>query len=413
MTISWALRGARACAANLARRFSGAPAAAPAAAAAAGEGEHVLRDARNRRTFRNPPSWGSYTDHSPLDFFTRALPQWRWGTRGYALPPSNSAAAVAAMHAPAAPLQARWVGHVTFLLQAGGLNVLTDPMFSEYASPVQGLGPARYTPVPATCALAALPPIDLVLLSHSHYDHLDRGSVRALLARWGSAITWVVPLGLEEELCAMGVARSCVRVLDWWGQARVASCGRGGGGGSAEAVVTCVPAQHQSARGVFDRNTSLWAGYVLQAGGRSVYFAGDTGYRSAPGGTPCPAFGAIGQRFGGLDLALLPIGAYSPESFMGSFHANPEDAVEMCLDVRARAALGMHWGTFLLTDEPIEEPPARLQAAAAARGLHPNLFRAIRHGEVDQAAKSLLYREIRYDRLLQNAFRTHDARSDS
>jgi N-acyl-phosphatidylethanolamine-hydrolysing phospholipase D len=364
--------------------LSAAAAATAAAAAVAAPAEHILHDARGRRTFRNPPSWGSYTDHSPLDFLTQALPQWRWGTRGYELPAANSAAAVAAMHAPTSPLQARWIGHVTFLLQAGGLNVLTDPMFSEYASPVQGLGPARYTPVPATCTLAALPPIDLVLLSHSHYDHLDRGSVRALLARWGSAITWVVPLGLEEELCAMGVARSCVRVLDWWGQARV-ECSRG----AAAAVVTCVPAQHQSARGLLDRNTSLWAGFVLQAGGRSVYFAGDTGYRTRPG-PPCPAFRSIGQRFGGIDLALLPIGAYSPESFMGSFHANPEDAVEMCLDVRARAALGMHWGTFLLTDEPIEEPPARLQAAVAAQGLPPNMFRAIRHGEMWQEGGALL-----------------------
>lgn len=388
MPISWALCGARSCAAALTRRLSYGALAAPPSAASA-EGEHIVRGARGAgRTFRNPPSWGSYVEHSPLDFFTLALPQWRWSTRGYALPASNSAGAVAAMAAPASPLQCRWVGHVTFLLQLGGLNVLTDPMFSTHASPVQGLGPARYTPVPPTCTLAALPPIDLVLLSHSHYDHLDRGSVRELLARWGSAVTWVVPLGLEAELEGMGVARGDIRVLDWWGSTRVAA--RGGG----EATVTCVPAQHQSARSAFDRNTSLWAGFVLQAGGRSVYFSGDTGYRStSPSGQrgpPCPAFKEIGARFGGVDLALLPIGAYSPESFMSSFHANPEDAVEMYLDVRARAAIGMHWGTFLLTDEPVEEPPQRLAAAAAARGLGARDFVAVRHGEMWREGGELL-----------------------
>ena len=373
--------------------------------AAGAEHAHHVRDARGRRTFRNPPGWGSYVEHSPLDFLTLALPQWRWSTRGYALPASNSPAAIAAMAQPTSPLQCRWVGHVTFLLQLGGLNILTDPMLSEYASPVQGLGPARYTPVPASCTLAALPPIDVVLISHSHYDHLDRGSVRELLARWGPALTWVVPLGLCRELEAMGVAPQAIRELDWWQAARVHSGGGGGGGSgggrggsaaaaAAAATVTAVPAQHQSARSAFDRNHTLWAGFVVQAGGRSVYFSGDTGYRSTSRegarGPPCPAFKQIGAHFKSIDLALLPIGAYSPESFMSSFHANPEDAVDMFFDVRARAALGMHWGTFLLTDEPITEPRERLQAAVRARGLQEKDFRAVRHGEMWQEGGVLL-----------------------
>jgi N-acyl-phosphatidylethanolamine-hydrolysing phospholipase D len=390
-------------------RFQSTAAAAALGAAAGAEPAHHVRDARGRRTFRNPPAWGSYVEHSPLDFITQALPQWRWSTRGYALPAHSSPAAAAAMAQPTSPLQCRWVGHVTFLLQLGGLNILTDPMFSEYASPVQGLGPARYTPVPASCTLAALPPIDVVLISHSHYDHLDRGSVRELLARWGPGLTWVVPLGLPRELEAMGVAPEAIRELDWWQAARVhggsgsgsARGSRGSRGSStaaaeedAAATITAVPAQHQSARSAFDRNRTLWAGFVVQAGGRSVYFAGDTGYRSTSAegarGPPCPAFKQIGAHFKSIDLALLPVGAYSPESFMSSFHANPEDAVDMFFDVRARAALGMHWGTFLLTDEPITEPRERLQAAVRARGLQEKDFRAVRHGEMWQEGGVLL-----------------------
>lgn len=351
---------------------------------------HIVHDAQGRRVgFRNPPTWGSYIDRGPLDFFSLALPQWRWGTRGYPLPTSNRPEAVAARVAPTSPLQATWVGHVTFLLQLGGLNILTDPVFSEYASPVQGLGIGRrYTPVPPTCTLAALPPIDVVLISHSHYDHLDRGSVGALVqgaARGGGHLAWVVPLGLETELVSMGVPREAIHVLDWWESVTLL-----GGRQQQKATITCTPAQHQSARGLFDRNTTLWGGFVVQAGGRSVYFSGDTGYRSSDACPPCPAFASIGAAFGSLDLALLPIGAYSPESFMRSFHCTPEEAVDMFADVRAKAALGMHWGTFLLTDEPIEEPKARLAAAAQAKGLPPDAFRTLLAGQTWQEGGRVL-----------------------
>jgi N-acyl-phosphatidylethanolamine-hydrolysing phospholipase D len=376
-------------------RFSSTAGAAPSL-------EHIVLDAQGRRLgFCNPASWGSYIDRGPLDFFSLALPQWRWGTRGYALPTSNSPAAAAARVAPTSPLQATWVGHVTFLLQLGGLNILTDPVFSECAAPVQGLGIVqRYTPVPPTCTLAALPPIDVVLISHSHYDHLDRGSVGALQAMWGDRLAWVVPLGLEAELVSMGVPRAAIHVLDWWGSVSLGRRGRGRAGAgaasaapaapAAPATITCTPAQHQSARGLFDRNSSLWGGFVVQAGGRSVYFSGDTGYRSSDASPPCPAFSSIGAAFGSLDLALLPIGAYSPESFMRSFHCTPEEAVDMYVDVRAKAALGMHWGTFLLTDEPIEEPKARLAAAAQAKGLAPEAFRTIQAGQMWQEGGRVL-----------------------
>jgi len=282
----------------------------------------------------------------------------------------------------------------------GGMNILTDPVFSECASPVQGLGIAqRYTPVPPSCTLAALPPIDVVLISHSHYDHLDRGSVGTLQAMWGDRLCWVIPLGLEEELLSMGVPRAAMYILDWWESVRLEGMGskRAAGAGTSsdaaptpQATITCTPAQHQSARGLFDRNKSLWGGFVVQAGGRSVYFSGDTGYRSSDTCPPCPAFRSIGAAFGSLDLALLPIGAYGPESFMRGFHATPEDAVDMYVDVRAKAALGMHWGTFLLTDEPIEEPPKRMATAAEAKGLPPAAFRTIQAGQMWQEGGMVL-----------------------
>ncbi|HET9023429.1 MAG TPA: MBL fold metallo-hydrolase, partial [Burkholderiaceae bacterium] len=246
----------------------------------------------------------------------------------------------------------------TALVQLGGLNFLTDPHFSERASPVQFMGPKRWQP--PGVALDDLPPIDVVLLSHNHYDHLDAGTVTRLKKQRGGAPVFIVPLGLERWLEGAGVKR--IRKMDWW------DCIDARG-----AAITLVPAQHWSRRTLADTNTTLWGGFVVQAARRSFYFAGDTGYG--------PDFQEIGARFRGFDLALLPIGAYEPRWFMKSAHINPDEAVRIHREVRARRSVAIHWGTFPLTDEPLDQPLADLTAARTRHKLAAREFVTLRHGE--------------------------------
>jgi N-acyl-phosphatidylethanolamine-hydrolysing phospholipase D len=356
--------------------------------------------------FRNPPEWRSCREATFSHFFWDALPDWDYST---AFPPLAVAPVpFDVLRAPRAPLQALFVGHATFFVQARGVGVLTDPFFSERPSPVSFIGPQRYSP-PA-CAVEELPPVDVVLISHSHYDHLDAASVAALQrkARADAArdegyggITWCVPLGLATLLEDMGVPRSDIRELDWWRDATVRVRG-----GAASLRVTAVPAQHNSARTPWDRNTTLWCGFACSAAGAdpaappsAFYFSGDTGYRAVERGAPpfshgessaprCPAFKEIGARCGPFDLALLPIGAYSPRGFMSSFHASPSDAVEMLADVNARAAVGMHWGALPLTDEPPLQPVEWLKEALRRKGASVP-FSALRPGSVWPFAEPL------------------------
>jgi N-acyl-phosphatidylethanolamine-hydrolysing phospholipase D len=238
----------------------------------------------------------------------------------------------------------------------GGLNLLTDPVFSSRASPVPWAGPSRLNP--PGIALEDLPPIDVVLLSHDHYDHLDAPSVRALRERCGDDLTWVTPLGFADWFARRGIQR--VAELDWWQHATVPlAAGRG------SLRVTATPAQHWCRRGPRLAGR-LWSSFALNVEGDgaagSVFFAGDSGY--------CPAFAEIGERHGPFDLSLVPIGAYEPRWFMEAAHMNPEEAVQTWTDLGGRGALaGMHWGTFILTDEPVLEPPERTRAAWAERGL--------------------------------------------
>jgi N-acyl-phosphatidylethanolamine-hydrolysing phospholipase D len=257
-----------------------------------------------------------------------------------------------------------WVGHSTVLLQAGGLNILTDPMWSERAFPVQWMGPRRV--MDPALAIESLPPLDVVLLSHSHYDHLDKATVKRL-ARGHPDATWVVPLKLGRYVTAFGV-RHAVE-LDWWSGADV----RG-------VSVSATPARHFSARRVGDRNRTLWSGFALTVAGRRIYFAGDSAYH--------PEFAEIGARYGPFDLVLMPIGAYDPRWFMHIVHVNPEEAVQAYSDlVSAHSAaplplmLGIHWGTFRLTDEPMDEPPRRAQAAWQAAGFPDDRLWIARFGQ--------------------------------
>ena len=264
---------------------------------------------------------------------------------------------------------ATWIGHATVLVQTAGLNILTDPQFSERAFAVQWAGPKRRVPVPVT--LAELPRIDLVLISHSHYDHLDRDSVLALARQPGGSPLFMVPLGLERWMREQGIER--VQALDWW-DAHPAPAAPGlPADGAAGVEVHCVPAHHWSARTPFDRNRTLWSGWVVRAPGFSFYFAGDTGYSGD--------FARIGERFGGFDLAAIPVGAYEPRWFMSAQHVDPAEAVRIHRDVRARRSIGIHWGTFELTDEPLDAPIGALADALRAAGVPADRFELYRHGE--------------------------------
>lgn len=252
-----------------------------------------------------------------------------------------------------------WIGHATFLLQYRGLNVLTDPHLTERASPFSWIGPVRTTPPGLT--VDDLPPIDVLVISHNHYDHLDRETLLEIRRRQVLEPPWVfAPLGLGARLERWGLER--VVELDWWESHECSGC-----------TVRAVPVQHFSARTGVDRYRSLWAGWVLEQPGLRFFFAGDGGYS--------PDFREIRRRVGPMDLSALPIGAYEPRWFMRAVHMSPEEAVRAHLDLDSRLSVGMHWGTFVLTDEPQDEPPRRLATARAERGVPPESFVVMRHGE--------------------------------
>jgi L-ascorbate metabolism protein UlaG (beta-lactamase superfamily) len=243
-----------------------------------------------------------------------------------------------------------WVNHSTVLVQMDGLNVLTDPVWSERVSPVSFTGPRRHRR--PGLRFEDLPRIDVVVVSHNHYDHMDVATLRRLGARI------LVPLGNSALLSRRGIHGS--RDLDWWQSVRV----------SDRVTVTAVPAQHFSARGLTDRNAALWCGFVIGGPSGHVYFAGDTGWGRQ--------FAEIAQRFGPMRVALLPIGAYEPRWFMKPAHISPAEAVEAHLVLGARTSIGIHWGTFPLSDEGELDPAKDLAAAVAAKG-NPDV-RVVGHG---------------------------------
>ena len=261
-----------------------------------------------------------------------------------------------------------WIGHASTLAQLGGLNVLTDPVFSERVSPLSFVGPKRH--IPPALTPSQLPHIDLVLISHNHYDHLDEASVRALAQQPGGAPLFVVPLGNKAWMAERGITN--VVELDWWQSHPIAAPG-----GPVQIVLT--PAQHWSGRGLNDRMTTLWGSYAVFAADCHLFFSGDTGYskdfrdiheRLAPK-----------QRDGGFDVALIAIGAYEPRWFMSSQHINPAEAVQVHLDLAAKLSIGVHWGTFELTDESLDEPPRHLAEARRAKGLPDESFVTLAIGE--------------------------------
>lgn len=249
-----------------------------------------------------------------------------------------------------------FINHITFLMQFRGLNVLTDPVYSQRVSPFRSMGPRRVR-APGL-AFDDLPPIDLVLVTHNHYDHLDIGTLLRL--QQAHSPRFVTSLGNRAFLEQFGIR--AVDELDWWQSVEV--------GG---ATVTLTPAQHWSSRRPRNRNRTLWGGFIVQASQRQVYFAGDTGYWRH--------FLDVRERFGRVDVALLPIGAYEPRWFMRDQHMNPEDAVRAHLDLDAKVSVGTHFGCFQLTDEGIDDPPLELAAARERHGVCADAFQVLETGE--------------------------------
>jgi N-acyl-phosphatidylethanolamine-hydrolysing phospholipase D len=252
-------------------------------------------------------------------------------------------------------IQLTWIGHSTFLIQHRHRNILTDPIFGDCLTPLPGLRLRRRTP--PGLSLDQLPTIHDTLISHCHYEHLDAPTVKRL----GHATHFWLPSGLGQWFQRKHITR--FRELAWWESARL----------NDDIEIHSVPAQHFSARGPFDRDRTHWCGWVLRSASRTIYFAGDTGY--------CPGFQEIGRRFGGVNLALIPIGAYRPRWLMQPVHVDPFEAVKIHQDVRSRFSVGGHWGTFRLTDEPLGEPPALLNVALAAQNLSSKNFGVLRPGE--------------------------------
>jgi N-acyl-phosphatidylethanolamine-hydrolysing phospholipase D len=257
----------------------------------------------------------------------------------------NAAAGSAMMPA------ATWIGHATVLMQTSGLNVLTDPIFSTRASPVQFLGPAR-AQAPGV-SLADLPHIDVVVISHNHYDHLDRGSILALARQAGGAPVFLVPLGLKAWLARLGVGDAVE--LDWWDSHVV---------GAVEFHLT--PAQHWSGRTLYDRNRTLWGGWAALGADFRWFFSGDTGYSRD--------FSDIRDRFQGFDLALIAVGACLPRWFMKDQHVDLAEAVQIHLDIGAKRSIGIHWGTFALADDPLDLPMHELAGVGRAKGVPGESF---------------------------------------
>lgn len=240
-------------------------------------------------------------------------------------------------------LRVTMVGHATLLIQAGGLNVLTDPVWSERASPLRFVGPKRVT-MPGI-AFENLPKIHAILVSHNHYDHLDTATLLRLHERDAPLI--VTPLG-NDAIIRRHVPGAKVAAGDWGDRFEI--------GGTK---IDIVPANHWSSRKLTDRRMALWGGFMLHTSAALVYFAGDTAYGDGR------IFRSLRERYGQPDVALIPIGAYAPEWFMSAQHCTPEDAIRIVLDLEARHALGIHWGTFQLTDEARTEPVLRLMSALA------------------------------------------------
>lgn len=287
----------------------------------------------------------------------REVLRWKLG-RGEkvtpAFPEASAPAAVTPLtsgqlaHMPEHGWRVTWLGHAAFLLSGCGVHLLVDPIFSDHCSPLPLPGFKRHAPPP--CGIAELPPIAAVLLTHTHYDHCDLPTLRSL----GHALPLIVPAGHRQWFQRLGFAT--VTELAWWESSQI----------TTGIVVTATPARHFTARTPWDRNRGHWCGFHLAGGGGTLWHSGDSGYG--------PAFQTIGEQLGPVDFGMIAIGAYEPRWFMQPLHLNPAEAVLAFQETRCRQAVGMHWGTFSLGDEPLGEPPLLLAAAVREQNLPPASF---------------------------------------
>ena len=243
------------------------------------------------------------------------------------------------------------------------MTVLTDPVFSNRASPVGWAGPERL--IPPAMSLEQLPSIDVVVISHNHYDHLDLPSLK-ILQKNNPKLVFLVPQGDKALLDSNGMVN--VSEFRWWQNIEI-----------KQTEFTFTPVQHWSGRGITGRNSSLWGGWFVKSPSLSIYHAGDTGYSND--------FVATQKRLGTPDVAFIPIGAYKPRWFMKNQHVDPDEAVQIALDLQVTRSFGMHWGTFVLTDEPIKEPRAMLAQALKDRNLAPEFFIAPKPGAILHLAR--------------------------
>ncbi len=305
-----------------------------------------------------------FNPRPPPDLGRHAVLRWKLTSRP-ARWPGNVPVFPVKPPAHTGGITATWINHSTFLLQTARGNILTDPVYSERTSPVSWAGPRR-THAPGI-AFYDLPRIDLVLLSHDHYDHCDLPTLARIWKTHAPAA--ITPLGNGPLLRAAGWAPEKITELDWWESQLTPS----------DLRVTATPAHHWSNRLRSARNRRLWSGFFLETGEATAHFVGDTGYDPS-------MFVFIRTRLGAPDLAMIPIGAYEPRWFMENHHCNPEEAVRIHHDLGSRLSLAMHWGTFQLTDEAREAPPQALTAALAHSNTPTNAFRVLSPGESARSA---------------------------
>ena len=302
-------------------------------------------------------------------FWAWQFERWRDGLpepppRGWNLPAVKTDPM--ALASPDANPSVTWIGHATMFVRLGGKSILFDPIFAERASPFPFAGPKRVVPLPID--IPELPRIDVVLISHNHYDHLDADTVMRLAAMEQGTPRFLVPLGLKAWFATLGITR--VDEYDWWQETR-----------EGDLRITFVPVQHWSKRRLDDANQTLWGGWVLEGEGLRLIHTGDTGYSQD--------FLDIGERLGPFDMAFIPIGSYAPRWFMKVMHVDVPEAVQIRADLKAARAIGMHWGTFeSLSDEPLDEPPVLLARKRREQGLSEVEFDVLKIGETRRLEKA-------------------------
>ncbi|KAH8690671.1 beta-lactamase superfamily domain-containing protein [Talaromyces proteolyticus] len=377
-----------------------APAALSPVPDTASEKGHWVRDATGKgvmKGFVNP--WESAHEFTFPEIF-KAMIQHKFFS-GNSQRPDTSPPTVSVIKPEFLPtrtssssqaLRATWLGHACYYIEfLTGLRVLFDPVFEERCSPFSRVGHKRFTPKP--CDISDIPIIDCVVISHSHYDHLSHPTILEIHKRHPS-VQFFVPKGLKKWFVDCGITN--VVELDWWEDVDLtltksssekprssSSTSDSSQSDRITARISCLPCQHASARTPFDKSTTLWASWSVSSGGKSVYFAGDTGYRKVPllpkgvddwgsdlSHLPiCPAFKQIGEFRGPFDLGLIPIGAYMPRHVLSTMHSNPYDSVEIFKDTKCKKAIGIHWGTWAVAEESVLEPPQLLKKALAKSGL--------------------------------------------